>query len=108
VPISQQLDERLTSTIAHGRANGALTVTNEFTEALCQLIDESIELYFNKPVSMLKLGYIAEKFAKVAMESGRSASQTVVRKVARTLHEQELLNFFSFAEAIVRELPQRE
>lgn len=108
VPISEQLDQRLSSAIANGRANGAQTVTDEFAEALCELINESIVQYFEKPVSLMKLGYIMEKFARVAMESGRAASQTVVRKVAKTMNEKELLSFFVFAESIVKEMPPRE
>lgn len=108
VPISEQLDQRLSAAIANGRANGPHTVTDEFAEALCELINESIVQYFEKPVSLMKLGYIMEKFARVAMESGRGASQTVVRKVARTMNEKELLSFYKFAESIVKEMPPRQ
>lgn len=108
VPLSPALDQRLSAAIANGRANGPHTVTDEFAEALCELIDESVVQYFEKPVSLMKLGFIMEKFARVAMESGRGASQTVVRKVARTMNEKELLSFYKFAESIVKELPPRQ
>ncbi|MDX1693934.1 MAG: hypothetical protein R3208_09225 [Ketobacteraceae bacterium] len=101
VPISDDLYERLTSVTQRGREVGPHTVTEEFSLALCDLIDESLNQYFEVPVSMLKLGFVTQKVARVAMESGRAASQTVVRKVPNTMNEKELLTFFEFAESIV-------
>ncbi len=105
VPISLELHQMLVGAIETGRTQGPGTVTDEFAEALCKLIDESLGQYFEIPVSMINLGYISEKVARVAMESGRSASQTVVRKVAKTMDEQELLTFYDFAESILMERP---
>ncbi|MCG8670890.1 MAG: hypothetical protein MI867_15875 [Pseudomonadales bacterium] len=103
VPISQDLYERLTVATTRGRDVGPKTVTDDFSQALSDLIDESINQYFEVPVSMLKLGFVTEKVARVAMESGRAASQTVVKKVPNTMNEKELLAFFDFAESIVIE-----
>ncbi|PIE41824.1 MAG: hypothetical protein CSA49_01545 [Gammaproteobacteria bacterium] len=105
VPISSGLHERLASTINQGRTAGPRASAEEFSQALCGLIDESINQYFEIPVSMLKLGYVMEKIARVAMESGRAASHTVVKKVHHTMDDQELLAFFDFAESIVVEKP---
>ncbi|MCG8314032.1 MAG: hypothetical protein MI976_12545 [Pseudomonadales bacterium] len=105
VPISDDLYERLTNATTMGRDQGAHTVTEDFAAALCDLIDESLNQYFEVPVSMLKLGFVTEKVARVAMESGRAASQTVVKKVPNTMNEKELLSFFEFAESIVIERP---
>ncbi len=105
VPITDDLYERLTSVTQRGREAGPQTVTREFSLALCDLIDESLNQYFEIPVSMLKLGFVTEKVARVAMESGRAASQTVVKKVPNTMNEKELLTFFEFAESIVIESP---
>lgn len=105
VPISDDLYDRLTSVAQHGREHGPHTVTQDFSLALCDLIDESLNQYFEIPVSMLKLGFVTEKVARVAMESGRAASQTVVKKVPNTMNEKELLTFFEFAESIVIEHP---
>lgn len=107
VPISDELYQRLSGSITSGRNNGPHTVTEHFSEAMCDLIDESLNQYFEIPVSMLKLGYLTEKIARVAMESGRSASQTVVRKVAKTMNEKELLAFFHFAESMILEQPAK-
>ena len=107
VPISDDLYERLTSVTQRGREQGPQTVTREFSLALCDLVDESLNQYFEIPVSMLKLGFVTEKVARVAMESGRAASQTVVKKVPNTMNEKELLTFFEFAESIVIENPAR-
>lgn len=107
VPLSDELYQRLSGSIASGRSDGPHTVTENFSEAMCDLIDESLNQYFEIPVSMLKLGYLTEKIARVAMESGRSASQTVVRKVAKTMNEKELLAFFYFAESMILEQPAK-
>ena len=105
VPISDDLYDRLTGVTQRGREVGPHTVTEEFTVALCDLIDESLNQYFEIPVSMLKLGFVTEKVARVAMESGRAASQTVVKKVPSTMNEKELLTFFDFADSIVIQNP---
>lgn len=105
VPITNDLYERLTTATNTGREAGPKTVTGDFSQALSDLIDESINQYFEVPVSMLKLGFVMEKVARVAMESGRAASQTVVKKVPNTMNEKELLAFFEFAESIVIEKP---
>lgn len=103
VPISDDLYDRLTSVTNQGRETEPHAVTKDFSMALCDLIDESLNQYFEIPISMLKLGFVTEKVARVAMESGRAASQTVVKKVPNTMNEKELLTFFDFAESIVIE-----
>lgn len=106
VPITDDLYQRLTDATNRGREAGPHSVTEDFSLALCELINESLNHYFEVPISMLKLGFVTEKVARVAMESGRAASQTVVKRVPNTMNEKELLTFFDFAESIVMEKTQ--
>lgn len=105
VPISNMASDRLFGATTKGREQGPHTVAAEFSEALCKIIDDSIEQYFDVPLSLLKLGFVMEKVARVATDAGRAAAHTVVRKVPSAMSEPELLAFFDFAESILIERP---
>lgn len=101
VPVSEQLSGGLRSATHVGRNGDPHRVAEDFSLALCGLIDESLAQYFEEPLNLLHMGFLMEKIAKVATESTRSAAHTVVKKVPKTMSEKELLMFFEFADSLL-------
>lgn len=101
VPVSEQLSGGLRSATHNGRNGDPHSVAGDFSYALCDLIDESLAQYFEEPLSLLHMGFLMEKMAKVATESTRSAAHTVVKKVPKTMSDKELLMFFDFADSLL-------
>ncbi len=102
VPLSADLHHRLTGAIATGRSNGGSTVEAQFTAALCDLVDVSLNYYFEIPIKSLKMGFMMEKMAWVANDTVKSGAKTVIRKVTPTMSDKEMEFFFQFAESLVR------
>ena len=106
VPISDDLRGRLGTAVENGKANGANSITKEYTDALCELIEVALNTYMNQPLSMMKLGMVMNKVTSVASDTIRGAAQTVVRKVIPSMSEEEMEGFFEFSESIIYPNPQ--
>lgn len=106
VPISDELRERLAAAVENGKAHGPDSITKEYSDALCELIEVALNTYMNQPLSMMKLGMVMNKVTSVASDTIRSAAQTVVRKVIPSMSAQEMEGFFEFSESILYPNPQ--
>jgi len=101
VPISMDLREKLRQPVEKGRQGSPSTVSDEYAEAMCELIEVAIEAYLNQPIRMLKMGMVMNKIANVASGTIHGACQTVVRKVLHSMSDKEMLLFFDFSESIL-------
>lgn len=106
VELPDELYSRILDAITTGRKNGPESVVKGFSIALCELVDVSLESYFERPIDMMKLGYLSEKIARLANDSVRAGAQTVIKKVTKTMNTEELLAFFDFAESILMVEPE--
>lgn len=105
VPISDDLRRRLRMPLEQGQDNPKAHA-DAYANSLCELIEVAIEAYLNTPIRMLKMGMVMNKIATVASDTIRGAAQTVVRKVAHSMSDKELVQFFGFSEAILYPAPQ--
>lgn len=103
VPLSNDLYQRLSGAILEGRSLGAGQVEKQFTSALCELVDVSLQHYFEIPITRLKMGFMMEKMAWMANDTVKSGAKTVIRKVTPTMNDREMEFFFQFAESLIRE-----
>jgi len=108
VVLPDELHQRITEVVSNGRDTEPHLVVKEFSIALCDLVDVAIESYFERPIEMMKLGYLSEKIARLANDAVSSGAKTVIKKVTKTMRNEELLAFFGFAESIVVDGPAKE
>lgn len=106
VAIDDELRGRLGQAVEKGKSDGAKAVSDQYADALCELIDIALEAYMKKPLGMMKLGMVLSKVTSVAIEGIRAAAQTVVRKVIPSMSDKEMQGFFDFSESILYPNPQ--
>lgn len=100
VPISAELRARLGHAATLGRTQ-VEAVRDEYSTALCELIDVAIEAYMHTPIRMLKLGLVMNKVATVAADTIQGVAHTVVRKVTHSMSDKEMRLMFDFTESIL-------
>jgi hypothetical protein len=105
IEISSELRDRLGNAAEIGKAKGSDAVTQEYSDALCELVEVALDSYMNKPLSMMQLGRVMNKIARVASDAIRSAAQTVIKKVIPSMSEKEMMGFFEFSESILYPCP---
>lgn len=106
VPVTDELRNKLTSAVQEGKNNGVDAISQQYSDALCELIEVALNTYMNEPLGMMKLGRVMAKITSVASDTIRSAAQTVVRKVIPSLSEKEMMGFFEFSESILYPNPK--
>lgn len=107
VELPDELYQRITDAVQRGRDTEPHLVAKEFSIALCDLVDVAIESYFERPIEMMKLGYLSEKIARLANDTVSSGAKTVIKKVTKTMGNEELSAFFWFAESIIVDGPAK-
>lgn len=108
VELPEELHQRIVAAVNKGRAEGPRLVAKKFSIALCDLVDVAIDSYFEKPIEMMTLGYLSEKIARLANDTVSSGAKTVIKKVTKTMNDEEMLAFFDFAESIIVDGPPME
>ncbi len=108
VALPDELYQRIVDVVKRGRDTEPHLVAKEFSIALCELVDVAIESYFERPIEMMKLGYLSEKIARLANDTVSSGAKTVIKKVTKTMRNKELLAFFWFAESIIVDGPAKK
>ncbi|MGB3623930.1 hypothetical protein FT643_19835 [Ketobacter sp. MCCC 1A13808] len=101
VAIDDELRYRLGAAVEQGKANGASTISKQYSEALCELVDIALDSYMHKPLGMMNLGRVMGKVTSVATDGVRGAAQTVVKKVIPSMSDKEMIGFFEFSESIL-------
>ena len=101
VPIEHPLREKLRMPVEQGKKGNPTEVVGVYSEAICELIEVATAAYMAEPIRMLKLGMVMNKIANVANDTITGAAQTVVRKVLRSMNDNEILGFFEFSESIL-------
>ena len=107
VALPDELYQRIADVVKRGRDTEPHLVAKGFSIALCELVDVAIESYFERPIEMMRLGYLSEKIARLANDTVSSGAKTVIKKVTKTMRNEELLAFFWFAESIIVDGPAK-
>lgn len=107
VAIDDELRHRLGAVVEQGKANGASSISKQYSDALCELVDIALDSYMHQPLGMMNLGMVVGKVTLVATEGVRGAAQTVVRKVIPSMSDKEMLGFFEFSESILYAHPRQ-
>ncbi len=105
VELPDELYLRIAGVVQKGKDTEPHLVAKEFSIALCDLVDVAIESYFERPIDMMKLGYLSEKIARLANDTVSSGAKTVIKKVTKTMRNEELQAFFQFTESIIIDGP---
>ncbi|OUS32110.1 hypothetical protein A9Q99_01505 [Gammaproteobacteria bacterium 45_16_T64] len=105
VELPDELHARIMGAVEEGRNGQPKSVAKEFSIGMCALVDVSIDCYFERPMEMMSLGYLSEKIARLANESVKGGAKSVIKKVTKTMNDEELLAFFDFAESIIVDGP---
>ena len=108
VELPGELYQRITGVVQKGRDTEPHLVAKDFSIALCDLVDVAMESYFERPIAMMTLGYLSEKIARLANDTVSSGAKTVIKKVTKTMRNEELLAFFWFAESIIVDGPAKK
>lgn len=81
-------------------------VLGEIVESFQFMADEAITYLFDEPIAMLRLGPVLGKMARMGIDTTRSVTATLIRRIFSTLDEQQLgavLDYF--CGLIVSEVP---
>lgn len=90
-PIDQKLDGELMSIVKHIEAGDTgADIEARLTEALLEVSEISLDIFFAQPMNMLKLGLVTRKAGQVAFEATRAAIRGVIKKVFKGMDENEL------------------
>ena len=106
--ISDNLRNRLGQAVTEGRNQSPSEVSNDYSDALCELIEVALDGYMNRPLGMMKLGRVMNKITSVASDTICSAAQTIVKKVIGSMSDKEMMGFFEFSESILYPQPAQD
>ena len=63
----------------------------ETVESFQFMAEEAITYFFDEPVAMLRLGPVLGKMARMGIDTTRSVTNTLIRRIFSTLDEQQLM-----------------
>jgi len=90
-PLDAELDARLVKVLAEIEAGDAGTdIESRLTAIVLAINERSLDLFFAKPLEMLKLGMVARKTGQVAFEATRVTTGKVIKKAFNGMENQEL------------------
>lgn len=90
-PIGHVLNEELNEIVLAIEAGDAgAEVEERLTQALLEVTEISLDIFFAQPMNMLKLGLVMRKASQMAFEATRAAIRGVIKKVFKGMSEQEL------------------
>ncbi len=102
-PLSNELRERFRQIAQRAHTGQPHQVVPDLVEAFSAITDEALKAFFEKPVALLKLGPVLKKMTVLGVDTTRSATNTLLKKLFNTMEPSQLVASIDYFEALMIE-----